>query len=56
MSVKTYQLSFHVFICVSHQEISSFFFLVRDSPFYSYFVLQQVSLDLSHVLRYIGDI
>ena len=34
--VKTYELSFSVFICALHQEISKFF-SVRDSFFHSYF-------------------
>ena len=32
-----FQLSFHVFMCVFHQEISSFFSVIRVSSFFSYF-------------------
>ena len=45
MSAKKYQLSFCVFICVSHVDISSFFFLGESFPFlFIFFSFHFISL------------
>jgi hypothetical protein len=44
MIVETYQLSFHVFICAFHPEISSF--SIKVSSFYFYFC---VNLLYTHI-------
>ena len=39
-----FQLSFHMFICAFHLEISSYFFFVRVPSLYSYFYIYPIIL------------